>query len=330
MQIKIQENEADQRFDRFLRKYFKAHSEIKLWDIYSWIRKWVIKVNWRKFPEEKKLQIGDEITFDIPKDIENNPLSNMLSKEEKKENIDINKIKPQILYEDQNRIFWNKPVWLVVHPWNKHTDDLTLNEFLDAYIDSKEENIKSATFKPAFCFRLDKDTSWIIIAAKNYDWLKYLNELIRLRKTDKTYLTIVKWIPPKSKVIDAPLFRGFNKKFGKAETIVNHDEWLKSVTEIKLLKTFKDKNIWDISLVEAKILTWRMHQIRVHMTHIWHPIIWDLMYWDAALNRLANKHYKVTRQLLHSHTYSFFDIFTKKNIRVSSPIPQDFKAFFDI
>jgi len=56
------------------------------------------------------LQIGDEITFDIPKDIENNPLSNMLSKEEKKENIDINKIKPQILYEDQNRIFWNKPV----------------------------------------------------------------------------------------------------------------------------------------------------------------------------------------------------------------------------
>lgn len=326
MKISIQENEAWQRFDRFLRKYFKKNSEIKLWDIYLWIRKWSIKLNWKKAPEDKRLELDDEITIEL-QDTEKNPLISTMTKSEKKKEIDISEIKKYILFEDQNWIFWDKPPGLVIHPWNKHTDDLTLNEYLEIYVENTMKELNSTTFKPAFCFRLDKDTSGIIIAAKNYDALKYLNELIRLRKTDKTYLAIVKWIAPKSKMIEASLFRGFNKKFWKAQTVIDEFEGQEAKTWIKLIKTKKDKFLGDISLVEAKIYTWRMHQIRAHLSHIGYPIIWDLMYGDPALNRLATKNYKITRQLLHSWKYWFNDKFKKQNIEIQSKIPQDFKLF---
>jgi 23S rRNA pseudouridine955/2504/2580 synthase len=94
----------------------------------------------------------------------------------------------------------------VVHPGNKHLNDLTLHDFLDVYTE-KVLKIRSDTFKPSFAFRLDKDTSGIIIAGKNYEALKYLNDLIRQRKTDKTYLAIVKGKAPKHEIIDFPLFR---------------------------------------------------------------------------------------------------------------------------
>ena len=325
LQIKITENEANQRLDKFLRKYFKKYPEIHLSDIFARIRKWTVKVNWKRKKQNYRLKLWDLITFDESiQNIIKKPSESILPKKDKKYKINLEEIKKQILYEDENWIFWNKPTWIVIHPWNKHLNDLTLNDYLEIYLKKN-----SPSFKPSFCFRLDKDTSWIIVAAKNYEALKYLNQLIRKRQTDKYYLAIVKWNFPTHLIIDYPLFRWFNKKFWRAQMFVNWKKWVPAKTEARNIKTIKNNFLWTISLVKVKLHTWRMHQIRVHLSLEWYPILWDIMYWDQILNKILYEKYKISRQLLHSRKYWFFDKFKNKHLEIQAPLPEDFKKLFD-
>lgn len=330
MKLVIWENEDWQRFDRFLRKYFKKDSNIKLSDIYSWIRKWAILLNGKKAKQWSLLKLQDEIEIKQPDDVSKNPLNHLLTKEEKKTNIDLKDVKKQILYEDNHRIFWNKQAWTVIHPWNKHLDDLTLNDYLEQYVSqtSKVPN-KSNTFTPAFGFRLDRDTSWIIVAAKTYDALKYLNKVIRERKVDKSYLAIVKGDFSDKKTITAPLFLWFNKKFGRAQSFVNKEKWLEAKTQAFLITKRKDKYLGFISLLMVNIYTWRMHQIRAHLAHIGYPVLGDIMYGDDNTNKTLENQYGITRQLLHSRKYWFFDKFNNKYLEVDSDFPVVFNKLFD-
>lgn len=317
MNYKITELEQDQRFDRFLRKYLKQNEEIKLWEIYKMIRKWIIKVNNTKKKDDYRLKKDDIVN--LPDDIFKEQ-----TKEEKLSSYPFEKINKMVIYEDENYIFFNKPAWVTIHEWNKHMKDLTMNSFLEKYV--KENNIKhSSTFSPAFCFRLDKDTSWVLVAWKNYDSLKHLNELIRKHKTNKKYLAITAW-KAENIEIEIPLKKIYDKKFDKAKVIPSENgDYAK--TFIKKLKIKKDKYLGDISLVEAKPLTWRMHQIRVHLSEKKLPILWDLMYTEPVINRLAKKHYNILRQLLHSWEYSFE--YKWKIYNVKADIPEDFKNLFE-
>jgi len=314
MKYKITEMEENQRYDRFLRKYFKQYPSIKLSDIYHMIRKWLIKVNWKKRKDNYRLLLNDYIY--IPDDI----LWKLnKTKEWKLASFPIEKIKDMIIFEDENYIIFNKPAWVTIHEWNKHMEDLTMNSFLEKYVKYMWYNT-SDTFKPAFCFRLDKDTSWILIAWKRYDSLKHLNELIRLHKTEKYYLAIVKWLA-KNKTIEVPLEKVYDKKFGKAKVIVS-ENWDYAKSIVKVLKTKDDQNLGKISLIQVQLFTWRMHQIRVHVAHNKWPIIWDIMYADPVINRLSKKIYKITRQLLHSYKYSF--IYNWKKYNITADIPKEF------
>jgi 23S rRNA pseudouridine955/2504/2580 synthase len=212
-----------------------------------------------------------------------------------------------------------------MHEGNKHMDDLTMNQFLEKYV--KETWIQTShTFKPAFCFRLDKDTSWIVIAGKNYEALRHLNELIRQHIPEKHYLAITKWVV-KNKHIIQPLEKIFDKKFWKSKVIVSEDgQHAESI--VKKLQSKEDEYLWKISLAQIQLLTGRMHQIRVHLAHNKWPIIWDLMYWDPVINRLAKKYYQITRQLLHSRKYKFE--YKWKKYDITAPIPEDFNRLFSI
>ena len=326
MKISIGPQEADQRLDKFLRKYFKKHPEIKLGDIFAWIRKGVIKVNGKKQKPEYRLQLDDEIQInqDI-KDLLKSPSQILITKDQKSHNLSLKDLKKQILFEDDNWIFWDKPAWVVIHPGNKHLNDLTLNDYLHAYLRLTTQRPKSKTFVPSFGFRLDKDTSGIIVAAKNYEALKYLNQLIRQRKTQKQYLALVGWKLSQPLTIQEPLFRGFNKKFWRAQMFVNQQKWVEAKTQIEPIKTLDHPILGPISLVKAILHTWRMHQIRVHLAHKWFPILGDILYGDNQLNQLLAKKLKLTRQLLHSHLYGFWDKFSKKNLQVTSPLPSEFE-----
>lgn len=326
MEIEIKVNEANQRFDRFLRKWFKNTPEVKLWDIYSRLRKWAITVNGKKKDQAYKLIMWDIVEFSN-NDVKKDPTISNRDKKSKKNNISIEKIKEQILYEDKNRIFWNKPYDIVIHPGNFHTNDLTLNDYLEAYFSYWNKN-NSETFKPSFWFRLDKDTSWVIVWAKNYDSLQYINEIIRDRKTEKHYIAIVKWSFPNSLTMAEPLFKWYNAKFWRAQTFVNQEKWLESKTQAFLVSTFSDPVIWKVSLLKIKLFTGRMHQIRVHLSHHGFPILGDIMYWDDWANTYIAKKYKISRQLLHSYSYGFIDKETGKKITVKAPIPNDFQKLF--
>lgn len=337
MQIPIMVNEANQRFDRFLRKYFKPHKEIKLTDIYQRIRTGVIKVNNKKAKEHQKLIMGDIVTLDETKlsDISKSPAQTTSSKSTKKNNIDIEALKSQILYEDDHRVFWNKPSDIVIHAGNFHENDINLNEYLESYVyrSRKQEGksiAKDSTFKPSFGFRLDKDTSGVIVGAKSYEALQYLNEIIRERKTEKQYLCIVQWSFPKHIICDKPIFKGLNAKFGRAQCFVNYEKGLPSKTEAWKIKTIEHEKLGEISLVKVKLYTGRMHQIRVHLSDAWYPIIWDIMYGNDKMNALAHKTTKINRQLLHSWRYGFDDPFGKKHLEVTAPIPSDFIKCFGL
>ncbi len=318
MEYKIKDSEKEQRFDRFCRKYFKPYTEIKLWEIFTYIRKWIIKVNWKKTRENYKLQLGDIVY------INDGIIKNLsMPKENKVNKLSSKKIRKIILQEDKDYIIFNKPAWLVVHAGNKHYNDITLNDYLKQWININNINT-SETFNPALCFRLDKDTSGIIIWWKTYDAVKHLNKLIRERKTKKKYIAIISG-SIQNQSVKVPLLRGFDKRFGKAKMFVN-SKWDITQTDFKLIETAIHPILGKISAVEAILHSGKMHQIRVHLAHIKAPIIWDLMYWNPIINRLSTKKLWITRQLLHSRQY-WFD-YKKKKYNITCPLPNIFKDIF--
>ena len=317
--IIIDDNSSNQRFDRFLRKYCKNYPTVKLTDIYSWIRKWEILINWRKSKEDYRLQNWDEITF--PSDLfwKKEHVSWKSFKQKQMNKLTKDEILPWILYEDAEWLAFNKPTWVVAHESNKHRKDLSMNDYLECYTKEYE----NWTFKPAFWYRLDKDTSWVLIAAKTYDALQYFNQIIRDREINKEYVTIVVWSAPDHLVIDKPLEKSYNARFDRAQMNIAKFWWLESKTEIFNVKTFYHHDLGQLSILRVKLYTGRMHQIRVHVASVWIPVVWDLIYWNPVVNRKCNKLLHIQRQLLHCYRYSFSDR-NGKIISVCAPLPEDF------
>ena len=318
--ITIDENSSNQRFDRFLRKYCKNYPTTKLTDIYSAIRKWEILVNSKKSKEDYRIQVWDKISFSSDLFWKKEHFSWMSFKQKKMKKLTKEDILPWILYEDTNRVAFNKPTWVVAHESDKHRKDLSMNDYLACYTKEYENWV----FKPAFWYRLDKDTSWILIAAKTYDSLQYFNQIIRNHETNKEYLTIVVWNVPNHSIIDKPLEKTYNPHFDRAQMSVAKIWWLESKTEIFKVKTLYNPDLGQISLLRIKLYTGRMHQIRVHVASEGFPVVWDLIYWNPAVNRRLNKLLHIQRQLLHCYKYSFSDK-SWKLISINAPIPEDFQ-----
>jgi len=328
MHIKIDDTAKDQRFDRFLRKYFKPYGEIRLSDIFSWIRKWAIKVNMRKQKENYRLQRWDVVAWDDSIVTDLNAKDAKRSKKEKILHYPLEDAKQIILQENTNWLIFNKPPRLVMHPGTKHGHDLSLHDIMKSYLLQTEQQLASETFHPSFCFRLDKDTSGVVIAAKTYEALQSLNEQIRERKTNKTYVAVVLWTAPDQWTIEAPLFKWFDRASWKAKMFINKQKWVEAKTSFTTKKYRDHPVLWPISLIEVELYTWRMHQIRIHMASLWHPILWDITYWDAPSNRITNKELQIHRQLLHSRKYWFFDIFKDTRTSITTDIPEQFTALF--
>ena len=115
MQIEIQDDQANQRLDRFLRKYCKPYPEVKLGDIFSRIRKGIVKVNEKKSKEAYRLILGDFVSFDETVLGDKNPSNLIDNKEKKLKNLDPESYKQRIVYEDTDRIGRNKPAGIILH-----------------------------------------------------------------------------------------------------------------------------------------------------------------------------------------------------------------------
>lgn len=315
-------NIANQRFDRYLRKYFKPYNDVKLNDIFARIRKWEILVNNKRVKENYRLALWDEIKFKNIKPGQKVPPKIVSSKKDKIKSLELDKINSMIIYEDDNWIVFNKPAGVVAHPSNNHTTDISMNDYLDKYCQLKNIYTDDKTFKPSFGYRLDKNTSGVLIAAKNYKSLQYINQIIRERKIDKEYITIVVWNMPNYMVCNRAVSKVYNKKFGSSRMKIDKNGQ-NAKSEFWNIKTVKNEVLWEISMVKVKLHTGRMHQIRVHLASEWYPILWDIIYGNAAINRKLYKHLKINRQILHCNKYSFKDL-NWKIIQFEAKLPSDF------
>lgn len=257
-EIIINENDAGQRLDKFLTKYLTGMPQSML---YKSLRKNCVRVNGKHVKDGKYMLCeGDMLKLFFKDEFFANENTFSAGNSE----IDV-------VYEDENIILINKESGMVVHADDKGTED-TLLARMKSYLYKKGEyNPENEhSFSPAFCNRLDRNTSGIIIGAKNASALRIINEKIRTREIKKLYLCIVEGEMKGGGYLNAYLARG-EKKVSVSDTFTKNSKNIK--TKYTVISSRKDK-----SLVEVELETGRTHQIRAQLAHIGHPLWGDKKY----------------------------------------------------
>lgn len=286
-EITVTKNDAGQRADRFLTK---VYPNLTLPLICKLMRKKRIKLNGAKTEPNVKLCEGDIFRFYLSDEL--------LDKGGAKE-ADFRTVPSDIdiVYEDENIILADKPVGMVVHEDNDNTSDTLINR-IKCYLWKKGEYDpdKEQSFVPALCNRIDRNTGGIVIAAKNAESLRILNQKIRDRELVKLYLCVVQGRPEKS----AATLTAYLHKLSEENRVVVSDKKTPENRTIKTKYRILD-SIGTQSLVEVDLLTGRTHQIRAHFAHIGHPLMGDGKYGSNKVN----KQYGYNGQALYSYKLTF-------------------------
>lgn len=284
-EFKINGNDAGQRLDKFVGKILPRLPKGMM---YKAIRNKRIKLNGKRAEISSRLSEGDTVQMYVNDEFFGaSPETEFLSVPSA-----IN-----IVYEDENILLIDKKNGLVVHEDNENTADTLINR-VKRYLYEKGEYDPAAenSFAPALCNRLDRNTGGIVIAAKNAEALRILNQKIRGREIEKRYLCITAGIPPKKEDrMTAYLEKNPTDNTVKVSGRKTADNKT-IITEYKVLKTRGN-----LALAEVKLDTGRTHQIRAHMAYIGCPLLGDGKY---GINRI-NKEYKVKTQALYSYKLKF-------------------------
>ena len=265
-----------QRVDMYLSTLFIDFSRSYIQKL---IDNWELTVNWKIVNKNLKIQKFDEISLNI----------NTQKLELSAENLPLD-----IIFQDENIAIINKNAWINTHstPWIDGKSWTLVNALL---YHIKDLSSIGWVERPWIVHRLDKDTSWVIMIAKNDKMMLYLQETIKNRQIGKYYLAIVKWIILEDEfIIKSEIWRHPIDKIKM--TTKNPINPKIAISLIKKIKIIDEK----YTLVQVKIETWRTHQIRVHLSSIWFPIIWDKVYGDIKTNEEVLKKYWLSRQALHS------------------------------
>jgi 23S rRNA pseudouridine955/2504/2580 synthase len=287
--LKINENEAGQRLDRFMKKYLKT-APLSL--IYRMIRK-DIKLNQKRASEDTVINVGDIIHIYIS--------------EEKLASLTQSKVRKNVpkdftvVYEDEDVLVVNKPWGLLTHGDAGEKKHTLVNQVL-GYLTEKGdfEPGKERIFSPAPVNRLDRNTSGLVIFGKSYEGLKELNRLIRDRDSiGKYYLTIVVGEMTSQMILRDKMIK--NEEKNKIQ-VISGESSVGSIMETvaRPIKTGKG-----YTLVEVKLITGRTHQIRAHLAQANYPIIGDKKYGNPYKNGIIFKEYGLNRQFLHAYKLRF-------------------------
>lgn len=299
--LTISPDEAGQRLDNYLSRILKRVPRSL---IYRIIRKGEVRVNKGRAKPDRKLEGGDivrvpPIKLDSPS-VASKPGKNLSEL-----------LKASVLYEDSGLIVINKPSGLAVHGGSGIK--LGLVEALRQIRDDHYLEL---------VHRLDRDTSGCIMLAKKRSVLRALHRKLRDdRDINKQYLALVKgkWSKRRGSV-DAPLLK---RELPGGEGVVKVDiEGKASKTLFEVVERFDD-----VTLMRAKLITGRTHQIRVHALHVGHPLVGDEKYGDEAFNKIM-KARGVRRLFLHAASLSF-SLEEGKTINVQAPLSQDLQSALD-
>lgn len=282
----ITNNDSGQRLDKFLSKSLKAMPESLL---YKYIRKKRIKVNGKKGEVSTRLQEGDVLSLYINDEFF----------QECEEAYDFLKApkKLNILYEDDNLLLLDKQPGLIVHPDETyHFDSLIARVKHYLYEKGCFDPAKEQSFTPSLVNRIDRNTGGIVIAAKNAETLRILNDKMRNRELKKRYLCIVHGLfTQKSGTLTAYL----EKNESQHRVYISKKPTKKTKTIQTRYQVLDEKDRF--SLVEVELLTGRTHQIRAHMAYLGHPLVGDGKYGTNALNKPTGYKY----QALYSYKLTF-------------------------
>lgn len=288
IEIRITQNEAEQRIDRFLRKYLK---EYKLGDIYKLFRKNKVKINKKKVKENYMLCQDDIVQLYI---------ANVENKEVRHNDvIQYNNNPVDIIYEDDNLLLINKSIGLLTHPDSPKDKDTLISRALGYLYKNDKSFIESPTFKPAVCNRLDRNTGGIVIVAKNYPTLKLINKMIRQHDISKKYKCIVG-----GKIASAGEIRGFLQK-DEINNVVSVSNSEKANSKPIHTKYSVNNNNNHYSLLDVEIITGKSHQIRASFASINHPLIGDSKYGDRNINNEMKQKYNLKHQFLYAYSIEF-------------------------
>ena len=290
----VEKEDTSKRLDVYLSE---KNADITRSYIKNLIDEGKILVNSKKVKSGYKVKFNDSIDVEIV--------------EKQAENIVPEDIPLNIVYEDDDIIIINKEKGMVVHPANGNYTGTVVNSLMNSHKDSLSSI--NGVIRPGIVHRIDKDTSGIIVVAKNDKAHKILADQFKIHSIKRKYIALVKGIIKEDNItIDKPIGRSTKDRKKMAITDKNSR---RAVTHISVLKRFYTSNV---TLVEAELETGRTHQIRVHMASLHHPLVGDEVYGKR------DPKFKVEGQMLHAKYLGFNHPKDGRFVEFDSELPEYF------
>lgn len=295
VQVTVAEEQKNERIDKFVAG---INNEWSRTQVQQWIKDDVVTVNGKAVKGNYKVRENDEITVTIP--------------EPEELDIQPEDMNLEIYYEDADVLVVNKPRGMVVHPAPGHTSGTLVNGLMHHCTDLSGIN---GVMRPGIVHCIDKDTSGLLMVAKNDMAHESLVNQLVAKTVTRRYKAIVHGVIPHDKgTIDAPIAR--DKKERQSMTVDENGKH--AVTHFQVLERFKD-----FTLVECRLETGRTHQIRVHMKYIGYPLAGDPKYGPK-------KTLDMNGQALHAGILGFDHPRTGEYIQFEAPIPEVFEDALNI
>ena len=294
--IVVKDNNQKKRLDIYIADEIE---ELSRTTVQRLIYEEKILVNGKKQKSSYKPEVGDEINIDIP--------------EAHEAILKAQDIPVPVVYEDNDIIVVNKPKGMVVHPANGNPDGTLVNAILAICKDSLSGI--GGEIRPGIVHRLDKDTSGLLIVAKNDVAHIKMSKQIQDREVIKKYIALVKGVVKENEAtINMPI--GRSTKDRKKMAVTKNGK--NAITHFKVIERFKN-----YTLLEVKIETGRTHQIRVHLSEIGYPIVGDTTYSNGK------NEWGIKGQCLHAKSLKFKHPITGKEMFIEAPLPEYFQEVIE-
>jgi 23S rRNA pseudouridine1911/1915/1917 synthase len=228
-----------------------------------------------------------------------------------------------IRYDDQDIAIVNKPAGMVVHPSAGHESGTLVNALLARY---PEISGIGGERRPGIVHRLDKDTSGLVVVAKNDHALRNLQEQFKKREVAKTYFALVEgFVSSSDLIIDAPIGRDpRNRKKMAVIQLGGSAKTREALTYVSVERRYSDNDGRRYSFVECRPVTGRTHQIRIHLSYAKFPIVGDVIYGRRKQHLLASRHF------LHAAEITICRPSDESSLTVRAPLPQELQGVLDL
>ncbi len=322
-EIQVGANEAGQRLDKLLGKVLKDAPKSFC---YKMLRKKNITLNDKKADGSEKLSVGDVVKIYLAEDTyakfagETDDYQAGIQEVTKK----VHNLSPiDILYEDAHVLFLNKPAG-VLSQKAKPEDVSVVEQIIAHEVKQGRATVKTLqTFRPSVCNRLDRNTSGIIVAGISLAGLQTMSDMLKKRTMHKYYLCLVS-----GTVTEKQRISGYLTK----DERTNHVQISKKPlsAQSQQIETEYEPVAGNrfVTLLKVLLITGRSHQIRAHLSSMGHPLIGDTKYGTEKVNRLYQKRYGLTHQLLHSYRMELPDIEGELSYLsgkvIEAPLPEEF------